>query len=155
MVRNTKISIAAGVLALALAAGSVPALAHGMGAARGDRGLFMLAKAGGVTHSQIHQAFSSDTKLKTDFQNMRTARENLTKCLVTGASCSDQINALASAQSAMTQEKMTVWNSLFQSAPNKQQAASVKTKMDQLREEKHALMQQVFKGSPEASPKAD
>ena len=43
-----------------------------------------------------------------------------------------EIATYASAQSALTQEKMTVWQNLFKGAPNNAAAVSLKGQLDQL-----------------------
>jgi hypothetical protein len=132
-----------------LAATSAPALAfggHGHGGHGGDRQLGLLAHAAGLTGSQIHTAFKSDPNLKTDFTNLKAARTAMNTCIVAGT-CKNEVATYASAQQALTQEKMTVWQNLFAGAPNKAQATSVMNQMTALNEQKHALMQQIFSSS--------
>jgi hypothetical protein len=140
--------ISAGSLLL-LAATCVPALAHNHERRGGDGHLRLLAHAAGLTSSQIHTAFHNDPALKTDFANLKTARTAMTTCMVAGT-CKNEVATYASAEQALTQEKMTVWQNLFASAPNKAQATSVLNQMTALNAQKHALMKQVF-GSEKGS----
>jgi hypothetical protein len=145
MNRKTIISGIAAASLLVIAATSGSALAHGHGGRDGNLGL--LARAAGINKSQIHSAFHNDAALKTDFANFKASREAMTTCLVSGASCTTQISAYTSAQQALTQEKMTVWQKLFQSAPNAKNAAAVLGQLNQLKAQKHQLMQSVFNKS--------
>jgi lipase chaperone LimK len=67
----------------------------------------------------------------------------MTTCIVAGT-CTNQVATYAADQQALTQEKMTIWQNLFASAPNKAQATSVLNQMTALNAQKHALMQQIF-----------
>ena len=155
MNRKTIISgIAALSLAL-IAATSGSALAREHGGSGRDGHLRLLARAAGISGSQIHTAFHNDTALKTDFTNLKASRDALTNCLVTGGSCSSQISAYATAQQTLTQERMTVWQKLFQSAPNAKNAASVLGQLNQLKAQKHQLMQSVFNSSASQADSAE
>jgi len=147
MNKKTIISIVSGVSALALAATCLPALAyghHGFGHHHGGDVEFALyAHAAGLSRDQIHSAFKNDATLMTDFQNFRNAKVAMDSCLVAG-SCNNEIATFASAQQAVTQEKLTVWQNLFKNAPNKGAAVSLKTQLDALNTQKHQAMHQAF-----------
>jgi len=130
-----------------------PALAfggHGHGGHGGDGHLMMLAHAAGLTGQQIHEAFRSDLNLKADFSKLKTDRSAMTTCIVAGT-CTNQVATYAADQQALTQEKMTIWQNLFASAPNKAQATSVLNQMTALNAQKHALMQQIFSSAKGSS----
>ena len=149
-----------GLAALALAATCVPALAfgHGMhGHHRGDMKFGMLARAAGVSGETIHSTFKNDATLKTDFQNVRNAKKTMDACIVAGGCNNGEIAAYASAQSALTQQKLTDWQTIFAGAPNKGAAASLKSQLDALDTQKHQLLHQAFssaKGSNTVTPPA-
>ncbi|HXN85358.1 MAG TPA: hypothetical protein VN867_04770 [Candidatus Binataceae bacterium] len=146
MNRKTVVSLISAASLMFMAATCSPALAfggHGHGRHGGDGHLMMLAHAAGLTGQQIHTAFKNDPNLKTDFTNLKTARTAMNTCIVAGT-CTNQVATYASAQQALTQEKMTIWQNLFASAPNKAQATSVMNQMTALNEQKHALMKQIF-----------
>ncbi len=131
------------------------ASAHGRGRHRGggDGDLWLLAHAAGLSRSQIATAFKNDSTLKTDRSNLRSVREALTTCLVSGSSCASQISAYASAHQALAQEEMTVWGTLFQGAPNAKQAATVLNQLRQLQAQRKQIFQQVFDST--SSPTSD
>lgn len=149
MNRKTVISLISAGSLLLLAATCIPALAHNHEGRGRDGHLRILAHAAGLSGSQIHTAFHNDAALKTDFANLKTAREAMTSCMVAGT-CKNEVATYASAEQALTQEKMTVWQNLFAGAPNKAQAASVLNQMTALKAQRHALMKQVF-GSDKGS----
>jgi hypothetical protein len=126
---------------------STQALAYGHGHGGKDRYLFLLARAAGITHDQIASAFKADTNLKTLFSNKKTAHENLINCLVTGGNCTTQIAAYAGAEQALSQEKFTVWEGLFQKAPNDKQAATVLGELKQLQAQRKSIFSQIFGSS--------
>jgi hypothetical protein len=145
MTRKTIISMVSGASALVLAATCIPAMAYGRhGHHGGDMKLGMLAHAAGVTREQIRTAFKSDTNLKTDFLALKNAKKAMDACVIAGACNNGEIAAFANAQSALTQEKMTVWQGLFKGAPNDAQAISLKAQLDSLNAQKHSLMHQSF-----------
>ena len=150
-----------GLSALALVAtcGSAFAFGHHGGHHHGsDMEFGMLAHAAGITGEQIHTAFKSDTALKTDFETLKTAKTAMDACIIAGTCTSGsggQVASYAAAQSALTQEKLNVWQGLFASAPNKSAAVSLKSQLDALNAQKHQLLHQVFssaKGSTTRAP---
>jgi hypothetical protein len=144
MKRKTIVAAVAGLSTLALAATCIPASAYGHhGNHRGDMQLGLLAHAAGLNKDQIHSAFKNDTALKTDFENFKKAKSAVDSCIVAGT-CTNEIATYSSAQQALTQEKMTVWQNLFKGAPNKSQAVSLKGQLDQLHAQKHQIIHQVF-----------
>ncbi len=150
--KKTFVSMVSGMSMLVLAATCAPALAHGFGHRRGDDGdrkLGLLAHAAGLTGSQIHAAFKGDANLKTDFANYENAKKAMGTCIVAGT-CTNEVATYASAQQALTQEKMTVWQNLFKGAPNKANAATVMGQLDSLKTQQHQIMHQVF-GSAQGS----
>lgn len=144
MNRKTLVAMVSGLSALALVATCGPALAFGHHGHHGDVQYGLLAHAAGLTKSQIHSAFKSDPALKTDFQNLRTAKTAMDSCVVAGACNNNEIATYASAQQALTQQKMTVWQNLFKGAPNDAAAVSLKGQLDQLNAQKHQIMHQAF-----------
>lgn len=119
--------------------------------------MFLLARAAGVDHAKIHAAFMGDANLKTDFAALKSTHQSLTSCLASGGACDPQISAYASAQHDLTVEKMTVWESLFKSAPNTKQSTAVLGQMQQMKQQRHALYRKIFdskagSGAPDATP---
>jgi len=145
MFKKMTISIVSAASIFVIAATGIASARGGRGG--GDHHLALLAHAAGVSGSQIHSAFKSDPNLKTDFTNLRTTKDAMTTCLVSGASCSSQISAYTAAQQALTQEKMSVWQKIFQSAPNPKQASAVLGQLNQLKAQRHQIMQSVFKSA--------
>jgi hypothetical protein len=94
--------------------------------------MWLLARAAGLNRSQIASAFKNDTNLKTDRANLKTAHEAMMSCLVSGKDCTSQISSFSNSLQTMAQERMTVWQSLFKTAPNPSQAASVYSQLQQL-----------------------
>ena len=140
------------VVGAVLAATGGLALAHGFGGHGGGIGaeghLLMLAKVAGVDHSQIRTAFRGDTALKSDFENLRNAHQALIACLVSGSgACDSQISALANAQQALTTEKYKVWEGVFKGAPNSSKATAFLGQMQQLAQQRRAILQQAL-GNP-------
>jgi hypothetical protein len=156
MIGKREIAVAAGSV-LMLAFASAPALAHSVGGpGGGHREMWLLARAAGLNHSQIASAFENDLNLKTDRDNLKTAHETMTSCLVSGKDCTSQISSFSNAVQAMAQERMTVWQSLFKTAPNPAQAASVYSQLQQLHSAKKQILQSVLGsqgtlGSPASS----
>ena len=145
MTKRKVISMVAALFIVSVVSGV--ALAHGRGERGGpDGGLFLLARAAGITHQQIAAAFKADANLKTDRANLKNARENLATCMVSGGSCSTQISAFSTALASLANEKLTVWNGLFQAAgaANDKQAATVLGELQKLRAERKSIFQQVF-----------
>jgi hypothetical protein len=144
MIGKRAIAMAAGSV-LMLAAASGLALAHGFGG-RGGGGhdMWLLARAAGLNHSEIASAFHNDANLKTDRTNLMTAHEAMMSCLVSGKDCTSQVSAFSSAVQTMAQERMMVWETLFKTAPNPSQAASVYSQLQQLKSQKKQIFQSVF-----------
>jgi hypothetical protein len=111
MTRKGVVSMVGVVAIVAVVVLHGAASAHGKGGHQGggDGNLWLLARAAGLSRSQIATAFKNDSNLKTDRSNLRIAREALTTCLVSGSSCPSQISAYASAHQTLAQERMTVW----------------------------------------------
>ena len=153
------IATVSGLAALALVATCGPALAYGHHGHHGtdsDMKLGLLAHAARLTRDQIRSAFMNDATLKTDFQNLKKAQTAMDACIIAGT-CTNEVSTYASAQQALTQEKMTVWQNLFKSAPNKSAAASLKGQLDSLQTQKHQIMHEAFnssKGSDTSTPPA-
>jgi hypothetical protein len=150
MIRKRAIAVAAGsFLMLVAAAGLALAQAHGFGG-RGGGGhdMWLLARAAGVNHSQIASAFANDATLKTDRTNLKSAHEAMMSCLVSGKDCTSQISSFSTAVQAMAQERMTVWQNLFKTAPNPSQAASIYSQLQQLKSQKQQILQSVLGSQP-------
>ncbi len=118
----------------------------------------LLAHAAGISGDTIHAAFKSDTTLKSDFEALRTARKAMDACIIAGT-CTNQVATYASAQQALTQEKLTVWQNLFAAkGVNNAAAVSLKTNLDNLIAQKHELLHSVFSsaagtsGTPQLTP---
>jgi hypothetical protein len=139
MARRT-ISLAAAVLALAVASGT--ALAHG-GHERGQD-MFMLAHAAGLTKTQIRTAFKADTSLATDRTNVKTAEQALNTCLVSGADCSAAASTYLAAKQALSQEELSVWQGLFKGNPNPAKATAVLGQLQQMEQARKQLHEQAF-----------
>ncbi len=163
MNKKNLLAMASGLSALALVATCGPALASGHFGHRGHHGgdmeFGLLAHSAGITHDQIRTAFKNDTALKTDFENLKTAKKAMDACIIAGTCTSGsggQVAAFAAAQSALTQEKLTVWQNLFATkGVNNAAAVSLKTQLDSLNAQKHQLLHQVFssaKGSDSEAP---
>jgi hypothetical protein len=150
-VKNTMIGkrviAAAGISALILMAASGMALARGHGGHGMGGNLGLLARAAGLTHSQIRTAFQNDTNLKTDRTNLKNAHEAVISCLLSGGSCTSQITAFSTALSTLATERMSVWEGLFKSAPNLSQASSVYSQLQQLQAQKKQIIQSIFSSS--------
>jgi hypothetical protein len=150
MIAKRAIAVVGG-LVLILAATYGLALSQGFrhgGKGGGGHDMFLLARAAGLTHEQISTAFQSDTTLKNDFANLKIARQAMMSCMLAG-NCTNQVASFASAQQALVQERMTVWQKLFQGAgpTNLQQAASVYSQLQQLQSQKKQIFQSVFGSS--------
>jgi len=157
MSKKTVASIISGVSALLLAATCLPALAfgpHGHHHGGGDMKFGLYAKAAGITHDQIKTAFQN-SNVKADFMKLRTDKKAMDACIV-GGTCTTEVATYASDVQTLTDDKLTVWQTLFASAPNKAAAASLKSQLDSLDAQKHQLLHSVFgsKGSPVATEPA-
>jgi len=153
MTGKRAITVAAAAVVM-LTAISALALGHGFGGpGGGGHEIWLLARAAGLNHSQIASAFENDANLKADRANLRSAHEAMMSCLVTGKDCSSQIASFSNALQTMAQERMTVWQNLFKTAPNSAQAANVYSQLKQLHSQKKQILQSVL-GSPddEGSP---
>ena len=158
MIRKRAIAVVVGsVVMLAITSGLV--LAHGFGGpGAGGHEFWLLAPAAGLNHSQIGSAFTNDANLASDRANLKSAHDAMVSCLlsstVAGAGCTSQIASFSNALQTMVQERMTVWQSLFKTAPNLPQAASVYSQLKQLHSEKQQILQSVLGGSSgnEAGP---
>jgi hypothetical protein len=137
------VGLAGSVVMLTATSGLV--LAHGFGGpGGGGHDMWLLARAAGLNHGQVASAFQNDANLKTDRTNLKTAHEAMMSCLVSGKTCSSQIFAFSSALQTMAQERMTVWQNLFKSAPNPSQAANVYSQLQQLHSQKKQIIQNVL-----------
>jgi len=160
MKKESALAMVSGLAALALAATCAPALAfghYGHGHRGGDMKLGLLAHAAGVSGETIRSTFKNDATLKTDFQNVRNTKKAVDACVIAGACNNGEIAAYASAQSALTQQKMTDWQTIFAGAPNKSAATSLEGQLDALNVQKHQLLHQAFssaKGSNTVTPPA-
>jgi hypothetical protein len=148
MIRKRAIAVAAGSFLMLVAASGL-ALAHGFGG-RGGGGhdMWLLARAAGVNHSQIASAFANDATLKTDRTNLKSAHEAMMSCLVSGKDCTSQISSFSNAVRAMAQERMTVWQNLFKTAPSPSQAASIYSQLQQLKSQKQQILESVLGSQP-------
>jgi hypothetical protein len=142
VVRGTRMIAMIGGLSVAfMGIASGAALARGRG---GERNMWLLARAGGLSRDQIVSAFRNDSSLKADFSNLQSARQTMVGCIVSGGSCTSQISNYSSAQQALTQEKMTVWQNLFKNAPNPKQASTVLGELEDLHAKRRQIFQQVI-----------
>ncbi len=143
MIGKRTITMVAGSVLMLIAASGM-ALAHGFGEHGSGRDMWLLARAAGLNHSQIESAFENDANLKTDHSNLRATHEAMMSCLVAGKDCTGQISSFSNALQAMAQERMTVWQNLFKTAPNPSQAASVYSQLQQLSSQKKQIIQSVL-----------
>jgi hypothetical protein len=154
MFRKRVVAVAAG--SVLIAAMTAAAWAHGFGGpGGGGHEIWLLARAAGLTHSQIASAFENDTKLQTDRANLKTAHDTMISCLLSGADCSSQVSAFSGALQSLAEERMTVWAGLFKGASpsNLSKATSVYSQLKQLRSQKKQILQGVFGSqNPEAGP---
>jgi hypothetical protein len=133
-----------GVYGIASAYGGGHGHFHGRGH---GGGLFLLAKAAGITHTDIRTAFQNDaTKLQADHAALKTAHENFINCLLSSSntsatSCSTQASALVAAKQTAETDKLALWEGLFASAPNKAAAANLLTQLQQLQAQRKADIQ--------------
>ena len=164
MNKKTLLAAIGGLSALALAATCAPALAmghRGHGHHGGDMKFFLLAHAAGISGETIHTAFKNDAALKTDFEALKTAKKAADTCIVAGnctSGSSGQIATYAAAQSALAQEKLTVWQNIFAAkGVNNTAAVSLQTQLAQLDGQKRQLLHQAFgstKGTDSVTPPA-
>lgn len=151
MIGKRAIAVAAG-LVLILAATAGLALSHGFGGREGDgHEMWLLARAAGLNHSQIASAFENNAKeFTTDRANLKAAHEAMMSCLLSRPrqGCASPISSFSRALQTMAQNRMTVWQNLFKSAPNLPAAANVYTQLQQLHAQKKQIFQSVF-GSPD------
>jgi hypothetical protein len=113
-------------------------------------GLFLLAKAAGITPTEIKTAFQNDaTKLQADRAALKTAHTDFINCLLstTATSCSTQASALVSAKQTAETDKLALWEGLFASAPNKAAASNLLTQLQQLRAQRKADIQSALGGA--------
>src|SRR5207253_102172 len=117
----------------------------------GGHEMWLLARAAGLNHSQIATAFGNDANLATDRANLKSAHDAMTSCLVSsavsGSGCTNQIASFSNALQAMAQERLTVWQTLFKTAPNLAQATTVYAQLKQLHSEKQQILQGVLGSS--------
>jgi hypothetical protein len=162
MKTKATLAMVSGLAALALAATCGPALAfghHGHGQRHGGEKFGLYAHAAGITGDQIRTAFKNDPALKSDFETVKADKKAVDACIISGASCTSQIQAYAAAQSALTTEKLTDWQNLFVANGTTKDAAAVtlKSSLDSLNQQKHQLLHQAFssaKGSDSMTPPA-
>ncbi len=144
------LAVGVGAYAMASAFGGGPGHGHGRGG-----GFFLLARAAGISRSDIRTAFQNDAaQLQTDRTALKTDRENLVNCLVSNSSssgCSSQVTALVKAKQTAETDKLMLWEGLFASAPSKANAAKLLSGLQQLqpeeqqlRTQRKQLFQQVF-----------
>ena len=134
----------ASIVAVSASRGAASGYGRGSHRGAGDGDVRLLARAAGLSRGQIATALKNDSNLKTARSNLRSSREALTACLVSGSSCSTQISAYASARQALAQEEMTVWGNVFQGAPDAKRAATIFEQLKQLQAQRKQIFQQVF-----------
>ncbi len=131
------------VLSVVVASGV--AMAQGGHRGGGDRGIFMLAKAAGISRSTIFTAFKS-SNLKADHAALLTAKQNLAACLVTGGSCSTQITACVTAETTLATDQANLWQGLFATAPNLPNAAKFLTAAQAFQAQRKSIFQTYLAG---------
>ena len=100
-------------VALSVVVVSGVAMAQGGHRGGGDRGIFMLAKAAGISRSTIFTAFKS-SNLKADHAALRTAKQNLAACLVTAGGCTHgQTAAYVTAETTLATDQANLWTGLL------------------------------------------
>jgi hypothetical protein len=164
MNKKAILAMASGLSALALAATCGPALAfgphgHGHGHHGGDMQYFLLARAAGITGAQIHQAFeTAGPTLKEDFQTLKTDKAAVDACIIAGTAggCSTQIGKYITAQNALTQEKLSIWQGLFATPGlNNTAAINLKSNLEKLNADKRALLKGVFSSAKDSDSTPD
>jgi len=146
MISRKKVVSAVVALSLyAVACGVAMAYGGGpRGGRGGDRNLFVLARATGLTHTQIKSAFATNrTTLKADHAALESARTNLDTCLVAGTDCTSQASAYLTAKQTAAKDKLSVWQGLFKGNPNPQKGAAVLQQLEQLQASRKQIFQQV------------
>jgi len=143
MSRNRAVSL---FVALSVVVVSGVAMAQNGHRGGGDRGIFMLAKAAGISRSAMFTAFKS-SNLKADHAALRTAKQNLAACLVTAGGCTQgQTAAYVTAETTLATDQANLWTGLFASAPNLPNAAAFLTASQQLQAQRKANFQQYLAG---------
>jgi hypothetical protein len=142
-----RIAIAA-VAALSICAGAYGIASANFGGHRGHHGggeMFLLAKAGGITHDQIRTAFQS-SNVKSDFQKVKADQEALYQCFATNSTCS--ATQYLADKNQLETDKLNVLVGLFNGVPsaNRTNIQSVLTQLTSIQASKKALMQQLWHG---------
>ncbi len=141
------------VLSVVMASGV--AMAQGGHRGGGDRGIFMLAKAAGISRSAIFTAFKS-SNLKADHAALRAAKQNLAACLVTAGGCTNgQAAAYVSAETTLASDQANLWQGLFAAVAaatpaNLTNAANFLAATQALQAQRKSTFQQ-YLGSPGAT----
>jgi hypothetical protein len=150
MIGKRKASRVATAIGVVLAATCGLALAQGWpghGGRGGDRQLFLLARAAGVSKSTLASTFHGNTTLHNDFSTLRNDRQALINCLAstnvtsTGG-CTTAIGNFEAAQAQLTKDKLAAWQGVFAAAPNLGNASTVLTQLQALKTQEHALQEQ-------------
>lgn len=149
MISKKRVVSAVAALSLCAMVGGV-AMAYGgghRGGRGGERSLFLLAHAAGVTHTQMKAAFkANEATMKADHAALKTARESLVSCLVSGADCSSQASAFMGAKQTAEKDKLAFWQGLFKGNPNPKKATAVLTEMRQMRESRKKFFEGLMGG---------
>ena len=144
-----RIAIAA-VAALSICAGAYGVASASFGRHAHHRGgeIFLLARAGGITHDQMKTAFQN-SGLKADFEKVKGDRTALLNCFATSSDCTTAANTLVTDKNKLEQDKMNVVVGLFDglSSTNRANVQSALTQLTSIQQNRKALMKQIFQNS--------
>src|SRR5215469_15870873 len=149
MKRRFGLSVASGVLAVALVSGA--AYAHGFG--EGHHGLIPPIVGHLISHDQMRAIFEADkSNLKTLHSAARTAHEQLENDLIAGKDTTADLQALQTAQNNLMAEKVKLAQQILATLTDKQrtQVANFMTQWRALKQQQWQLFQQ-FGGAPQGS----
>ena len=148
MTKN-RIAIAA-IAALSICAGAYGVASASFGRHGHHRGgeIFLLARAGGITHDQMKTAFQN-AGLKADFEKVKADRTALLNCFATSSNCTEAANTLVTDRNKLEQDKMNAVVGLFDglSSTNRANVQSALTQLTSIQQSRKALMKQIFQNS--------
>lgn len=149
MKRRFALSVAGGVLAVALVSGA--AYAHGFGG--GHHGLIPPIVGHLVSHDQMRAIFEADKgNLKSLHSAARTAREQLENDLIAGKDTTADLQAVQTAQNNLMAEKVKLAQQILATLTPAQrtQVSNFMTQWRALKQQQWQLFQQ-FGGAPQGS----
>jgi Spy/CpxP family protein refolding chaperone len=150
MKRQFALSVAGGVLAVALLSGA--AYAHGFGGGHHD--LIPPIVGHLVSHDQMRAIFEADkSNLKTLHSAARSAHEQLENDLIAGKDTTADLQAVQTAQNNLMAEKVKLAQEILATLTPQQrtQVSSFMTQWRALKQQQWQLFQQ-YGGAPQAPP---